>query len=218
MMVPGSFFQRWRPERARPGDGAADDPAAEREAMEETSLRLSSALVIAFDARDPGLDIVGHSSRVARLAEDLARGMGLSERDVEVLARAAQLHEIGMISVPQELLERPSQLSPEELARVRFQAVVGAEIVRAAYDDRTAVLIERQYLDYAWLARTTQLAPTELLLSGILRVADVLDAVSRPRPYQDPMPAERQREVLRSGMGSRFHPLVVHSGLHMLHN
>lgn len=212
------FFHRWRGE-TRVSSGRARSAVTElRETMEETSLRLSSALVIAFDARDPEMEIVAHSSRVARLAEEIAQRVGLSEGEREVVARAAQLHEIGMISVPLELLQRPSPLSANELARVRFQATVGAEIVRSTYDARTALLVARQYDDYAALAAAGEVEAADLLLAGILRVADVIDAVTSPRPYQDPMPRSRQVEVLRTGLGSKFHPLVVHSGVQLLTN
>lgn len=185
------------------------------EELGSTQRTMVRTLVYALDARNPQLEIIEHSALVSRLASLIAERVGVTEGDRYLLRSAAQLHEIGMLTVPAELLVRSAPLTRAELERVRSQAAVGAEIVRAAHHPRVALLVENQYLDYRELQRDPRIGPRDLLLAGILRVADVITAVTWPRPYQDPMPASVRDEVLRSGAGTRFHPLAVHFALQL---
>lgn len=185
------------------------------EELGSTHRTMVRTLVHALDARNPELEIIEHCALVSRVAALIAKRVGISEGDDYILRSAAQLHEIGMLTVPGELLMRSAPLTRAELARVRAQAAVSAELVRAAHHPRIALLVENQYVDYRELQRDTRCGPRDLLLAGILRVADVISAVTWPRPYQDPMPASVREEVLRSGAGTRFHPLAVHFALQL---
>lgn len=161
--------------------------------------------------------IVAHSQRVADLVGAIAELVEVPPAEQERLRLAAQLHEIGMVGVPSDLLTRQTRLSPAELESVRAQARVGAEMVRVSHHPETARLIERQYDDYRYLRRST-LDSRELLLAGILRIADVYDAMVAPRPYQEPVPEARRRQVLRIGSGTKFHPAAVFALLHLVDN
>jgi response regulator RpfG family c-di-GMP phosphodiesterase len=218
----GRYLHRWGPDSRRLRRGRATDleeggeNERQRELTEETALRLSSTLVIAFDVRDAGSTVAAHSGRVARIAGRVSEALGLPRAATETVTRAAQLHEIGMIAVSPELLARAGPLDDGELARVRDQARVGSEIVRATHDPLTSRLVAWQYADFAALRRSGEAEDGELLLAGILRVADVLDAVANPRPYQDPMERVRRTELLLSGTGTRFHPVAARCGLELL--
>ncbi|MBV9775340.1 MAG: HD domain-containing protein [Gemmatimonadetes bacterium] len=170
---------------------------------------LAAALTFALYGIEPRLHVGPHCARVARLVARLARDAGVQGADFRSLVRAAQLHEVGMVAVPVELLENPAPLPPEQLARVRAQAWIGAEIVRKTEDDLTAWLIRHQYTDYRELLDRFPASRRELLLAGLFRVADVTDALTVPRPYQKSLPEERRRDVLFSGAGTRFHPDAV---------
>lgn len=182
---------------------------------EDTQVDLAAALTFSLYGVEPRLHVARHCARVARLVSRLARAAGVEGEDYRALVRAAQLHEIGMIAVPVELLENPAPLPAEQLARVRAQAWIGAEIVRKTEDDLTAWLIRHQYTDYQELMERFPESSRELLLAGLFRVADVMDAITEPRPYQKRLPEERRRDVLFSGLGTRFHPGAVHSLLQL---
>lgn len=169
---------------------------------------MAAALAQALEGRATTSQIVAHSRRVARVACAIGDMVGLEADELDRLRRAAQLHEIGMVGVPAQLLTRKAGLSPAELAQVRAQARVGAEIVNAAHGSATARLVERQYDDYT-AVRAETADTRELLLTGLLRVADVFDAMTAPRPYQSPLPEHQWRQVLRLGSGSKFHPAAV---------
>lgn len=191
------------------GRRSASPRTAVHDELARTESTLSTALVFGMQVRDSQLGVVDHSARVALVAERIARKMGVSEADRYLLTLAARLHELGMFAVPQELLCRPAPLSTQELRQVRAQAGISAEVARLVHPPRVVGLIEHQYEDYREVARARRLEERDLLLAGILRVADVFAAVTWPRPYQDPMPAPFREELLRSGAGTLFHPLAV---------
>jgi putative two-component system response regulator len=157
-----------------------------------------------------------HCRRVAALAAAMGELLRLSAAELERLEAAAALHEAGMGTLPEELLHGPRPLSDGERERVRAAARRGADDLRAAAaDPAVALLVERQYADYRELREEGELGPPERLLAGILRLADVSDALARPRPGADPLPAWRRAEVLQAGAGTRFHPLAVHAMLRL---
>lgn len=175
----------------------------------ETELEIASALTFALRVREPYTHVVEHSARVTMLVDWIAPAVGLDSGEQEDLRRAARLHEMGMAAVPLELLLKRSPLSRQELERIRAQAWIGAEIARATHEPRTARLIENQYVDHSELRRRVPEGSRDLLLAGVLRVADVIDAILHPRPYQEPHPREYCLGVLRHGTGSKFHPGAV---------
>lgn len=190
----------------RIGDDERPEEGLDRE-IEGTHATISRTLEYGIQTRDAQLHVLEHSTRVSLVASTIARQIGLRESQEYFVRVAAQLHEVGMFTVPPELLARRAPLSREELAMVRMQAKISAGVARVAHPPQVVRLIENQYADYQGLRET--LSPTELLLAGIFRVADVLVAVTWPRPYQDPLPWSRFAEMLHSGAGSRFHPEAV---------
>ena len=163
----------------------------------------------AMDSVDERLGLVEHSARVASLAGWLGERCGISEADDYILRTAAHLHEIGMVAVPSELLERRAPLSEGELESVRMQAEISARVARPVHHPRIVELIRRQYQDHGVLRQEELLSPRDLMLAGIFRVADVMVAVTWPRPYQDPLSWEWVRNFFGSESGTRFHPEAV---------
>lgn len=182
----------------------------ERERTHQTILRTVS---FGLEVREAELEIVEHCALVSILCGSLGRLVDLPESEAYVLQTAAQLHEVAMFAVPAELLLKSTPLSPEELETVRRQAKASAELAAIMHHPRVARLIEHQYDDYA--ALSDRLPESDLLLAGILRVADVVAAVTRPRHYQDPLPLEARALMLESGAGTRFHPLAVRCALQL---
>lgn len=204
-MEDGNLLERWMPF----GESLGAPHRDLRRAAGETRMAMVESLVVALRNRDDDLQLTNHCARVASLAEVIGRVVGLSEDLCRALRAAAQLHEIGMLTVPLELLQKPGPLANDELGLIRAQARLGAEIVRSVHGDLVASLVEHQYRDLEDLHRLLPLDGAELLMAGILRAVDVFDTVTYPRPYQAPLRGDSRAELFRSGAGSKFHPRIV---------
>jgi response regulator RpfG family c-di-GMP phosphodiesterase len=166
------------------------------------------ALALTIAARDRYMQ--GHCERVADICRRVAVSLNVSDDDVNLLVQSAQLHEIGKVSVPVELLQKTEPLTPEELDRIRSHPAVGAGIVAAVPTlRRLAPLVEHQGTDHCELAGHVSPITPEFLLIGILRVVDAWDAMTSDRSYRQALPRAYWEPFLRAGAGTRFHPQAV---------
>jgi response regulator RpfG family c-di-GMP phosphodiesterase len=163
----------------------------------DTQMEMSSALMYCVEMREHQFQTVSHCARVAITARWLAQQAGVRG---------------------DQLVKKKGPLTAEELGRIRSQARIGAEIARTMQRPLAALMIEHQYTDYATLERKFSPDSLEFLLIGILRVADVFDAMMRPRPYQSPLPENRRLEIIRAGAGTKFHPEAVEALMHVRGN
>src|SRR5688500_17530849 len=170
----------------------------------DVQLEMGSALVFGLDQRNTSLRFIEHCARVSDLVSRLADAFSLQDSERADLDAAARLHEVGMISVPAELIETPAPLDDSSLARLRSQASVGAEILRPTHSSRTCMLVEQQYTDFDEIRLRFRPGSRELLLAGILRAADALDTMLHPRPYQADLDPMVTPQILRSGRGTNF--------------
>lgn len=184
----------------------------------DTQMEMANTLAYCVEMREDQFQTVSHCARVAMTARWLAQQAGIRGAQLEDVQFAARMHEIGMVAIPSRLVKKKGPLTPEELDRIRSQARIGAEIARTMQRPLAALMIEHQYTDYATLERRFSPDSLEFLLIGILRVADVFDAMMRPRPYQSPLPENRRLEILRDGAGTKFHPDAVEALLHVRGN
>lgn len=188
----------------------ASNPAqAFNESILHTRRVASTAILADLEARNEKLGLFGHSTRVAEIADKLAQRFDLPSEARLDLTTAARLHELGMIAVPQNLVDSPEILPPETIARIRSQAYFSAEIARATQNDRTVRLIEEQYTEFRLLKARFRQNTEDLLLASILHVVDAFDAVTFPRPYQQDVPEKARLDGILLGQGTLFHPAVV---------
>jgi len=183
-------------------------------AMNEMQRETVKALAATVAARDPFMH--GHATRMAELCRRVGAELCLGEAQIGLLETAALLHEIGKASVPLELLHKTAPLSSDELERIRAHARVGADIVRGVPAlASVAPLIEHQGTDHAELGAHLEPGSAEFLLAGVLRVADVWDAMVSARSYRGAMTREYCEATLRAGAGTRFHPGAVEAVLRL---
>jgi PAS domain S-box-containing protein len=142
------------------------------------------AMVMAVEARDPYT--AGHQRRVARLSTAIAEEMGLSPDVVDGVRYASVIHDIGKISVPAEILSKPTRLSAPEIGLVRTHPQSGFDILKDIdfpWPIATIILQHHERLDGS--GYPMGLKGNDILLEArILGAADVVDALASHRPYR----------------------------------
>jgi len=173
-----------------------------------------ASLIEAVGAKDPYTR--WHSRRVSRYAQAIARGLGLSARDQGEVALAGELHDVGKIGVPDELLHKTGPLTREERYRLLDHTVIGEQILEPLLGDRPAVLAGVRW-HHEWMDGSGypdglegQCIP---LIPRILAVADAFDAMTSARPYRPPLARQVALAELRQGVGTQFDPECVRAFL-----
>jgi len=191
---------------ARTADLAAAN-AALLDAQYETLDRLARAA----ESRDD--DTGQHTQRVGAVAALLARSLGGATEAVRRIERAAILHDVGKIGIPDGILLKPGPLTGDEFARMQTHTIAGAAILAGSDHDllRLAEVIALSHHErWDGSGYPQRLAGEAIPLPGrIVAVADVFDALTHTRPYKPAWPPEQAlAEVVRQS-GRQFDPQVV---------
>ncbi|MCI5893476.1 MAG: HD-GYP domain-containing protein, partial [Clostridiales bacterium] len=199
----------------------------ENPALEELN-HYHSEMVLGFATLMEGKDdnTGGHIRRTARyvklLAEELSeRGYYadiLTKDYIENLYKAAPLHDIGKISVPDSILQKPGRLTDEEFTVMKQHTVNGGKIIQDTFwhlgDDEYNTMAYQVALCHheKWngTGYPNGLKGNEIpLCARIMAIADVFDAVSEKRCYRDSMPLDKCFEIIKNGIGSDFEPILA---------
>ncbi|MEA2312491.1 MAG: hypothetical protein QOE28_2459 [Solirubrobacteraceae bacterium] len=166
-------------------------------------------LLQALYEREP--DLRGHVGRVAELAAATAALLGLDRDERERIARAAELHDVGKMAVPDAILAKPGPLDEREWAFMRQHTIVGERILRAAPAlGHVAPLVRASHEHYDGTGYPDRLAGEEIPLGArIVAVCDAYHAMTTDRPYSPAhTPAAALAELDRCA-GVQFDPAVV---------
>jgi HD-GYP domain-containing protein (c-di-GMP phosphodiesterase class II) len=164
-------------------------------------------LAVVFEARD-GFSH-GHSDRVARHAQRIARRLGLPEDEVERIEAAAAVHDVGMLRVPSAVLAKEN-LTSEERALVECHPVDGAERVAAVSDPATAALVRHHHERVDGRGYPDGLAGEQIPLGArIIAVADRFDELVSPRRGQASSSRRNALDELSARSGSELDATVV---------
>ncbi|MBN2070361.1 MAG: HD-GYP domain-containing protein [Candidatus Krumholzibacteriota bacterium] len=177
--------------------------------MRETHINTVAALTSAIDASDPFTH--GHSYRVSRYALRIAREMGMTTKDMEMLEYAALLHDIGKIAVKNEILLKVGPLTDEEWKSLRAHPQIGAEIVeKLKFLNEAGKVVRAHHERPDGSGYPNGLKEDDIPLAAhILNVVDAFDAMTSDRPYRKALPVERVLEELETYKGRQFHTKVT---------
>jgi HD-GYP domain-containing protein (c-di-GMP phosphodiesterase class II) len=187
-------------------------------------VRSIQQLAVAFDGtlaalsemterRDPYT--AGHQNRVGILSGMIATRLGLDEETVQLIRRSAEVHDIGKVAVPTEILTRPGRLSSVEYDMVKTHCDVGHDIL-------TRAGLPWPIADVAWQHHERAngsgypraLSNDEICLPArIVAVADVVEAMTNHRPYRPGLGLDEALAEIRVGAGTRYDPLVAQTCL-----
>jgi putative nucleotidyltransferase with HDIG domain len=184
--------------------------------LRELNIGTLAALARAIDAKSPWT--AGHSERVTSMALEIGREMGLSQAALDIINRGGLLHDIGKIGVPAAILDKPSRLTPEEMAQVRAHVEIGGRILEpipGLQECMPIVLEHHEWINGGGYPRG--LKGDEISLnSRIVAVADCYDALVSERPYRGGMPLDRVLKILQEGTGKQFDPEVMSAFLRVI--
>jgi HD-GYP domain-containing protein (c-di-GMP phosphodiesterase class II) len=166
-------------------------------------------LLSALTERNPELS--GHLSMVGELAERTARHLGLVREDVETVRQAAELHDVGKVAIPEDILRKPGPLTEEEWGFVRRHTLAGERILSAAPAlSQVARLVRASHERWDGAGYPDALAGEAIPLGArIVAVADAFDAMTSDRPYRRAISHREALAELRRCAGTQFDAAVV---------
>jgi putative nucleotidyltransferase with HDIG domain len=198
-----------RGRRSRPlvGDLRASEIVASEEAFLGARVR---ALMVTLAAKDTSTE--EHTRRVATLAVEIGEQMGLSRSRLRSMAIGGLLHDIGKLSVPDPILQKPGPLDDDEFAVIKTHPERGRELLEelGGFDESVTrlVLDHHERLDGRGYPRGLHADDLDLA-TRILAVCDVYDALVSPRVYRDAWPVEKAIAHLQCEAETSFDPRCV---------
>jgi HD-GYP domain-containing protein (c-di-GMP phosphodiesterase class II) len=137
--------------------------------------------------------------------------MNLDAEEVERIAAAALLHDIGKVAVPDSILSKPGELNDEEWDVMRRHSVVGERILRAVPGlGPVARMVRHGHERFDGTGYPDGLRGEEIPLgSRIVLACDAYDAMTSPRPYRDALTHEQAVAELIAGTGTQFDARIV---------
>jgi putative two-component system response regulator len=189
------------------------DDAVRARTAELEEARLESLTILAAVSEYHDDDTHQHTQRVGTMAARLAEALGMPTSFVAQIRRAAPLHDLGKVAIPQQILLKPGPLTDEEREEMKRHVQFGAKMLATA---RSPVLRLAAELAVSHHERwdgngyLTGLAGEDIPLSGrITSVADVFDALTHARPYKPAWERDRALDEIASQAGRQFDPAVV---------
>jgi len=168
-----------------------------------------ASLILTQEAKDPYYR--GHSTRVTQYSMLIARKLGLSRAELDVLERAAILHDIGKIGISDILLTKVEKLTSQEMDEIRRHVELSDSILKPLqFLKNERVFIRQHHERYDGKGYPDKLRNEEILLgSKILAISDFYDAVSSDRPYRRALSQKEILEELKKNRGIQFDPKLA---------
>jgi len=196
--------------------GAAIENARTYKKVRRTYIGIVKSLVNAIDARDHYTK--EHSENVARYAVKIAKQMDLSQELTNTIEQACQLHDIGKIAIPDAILNKPGNLTPQERKVIETHSTRGAQILKPLdFLKDVAELVEQNHERYDGKGYPHGLKKTQIRLGArILAIADAYDTMVSQRPYRRPMAQDEAIQELIRNKNKHFDAKVVNAFLKVL--
>jgi putative two-component system response regulator len=196
-----------------------DKKVRERTAeLEATQLEILERLALAAEYRDD--DTGEHTQRVGKTAALIAEALDWQAGAIELISRAAPLHDVGKIAISDSILLKPGRLTPEEFERMKLHTELGARILSGGQfplmqlAEQIARTHHERWDGKGYLGLCGEAIP---IAGRIVAVADVFDALTSERPYKRAWTRPDAIEEIQRQSGRQFDPRVVEAFLKVVH-
>jgi diguanylate cyclase (GGDEF)-like protein/putative nucleotidyltransferase with HDIG domain len=159
--------------------------------------------------RDPY--VLGHSKQVSCFATAIAKGMKLSDAQIQLIRKGALLHDIGKLGIPEEILQKPSRLTAAEYEIMKCHPTLGADLVEKSPALRPLVPIIRHHHEFFnGRGYPDKLKGNQIPIEArIVALADAVEAMSSERPYRNAFDIPAVINEINRCAGSQFDPVIV---------
>jgi putative two-component system response regulator len=185
--------------------------------LEGAQFEIIERLAKAAEFRD---DNTGqHTERVGQMAALIAKQIGLPDSQVSLIRRAAPLHDVGKIGIPDKILLKLGKLTTDEFTLVKTHTTIGARILSGS---RFPILRLAEEIAFShherWDGDGYAMIPGDSIpLPGrIVAIADVFDALTQQRPYKDAWPVDHAISEIEQQRGRQFDPKLVDAFLRII--
>jgi diguanylate cyclase (GGDEF)-like protein/putative nucleotidyltransferase with HDIG domain len=179
------------------------------EQIASLNMRTIEALALAIEAKDHTTHT--HLQRVRTYAIEIAKVLGLDEEQIEALRAAALLHDIGKLAVPEQIINKPGKLTPEEFEKMKVHPIVGAEILeRVAFPYPVSPIVRSHHERWDGSGYPEGLSGEGIPIGArILAAVDCLDALASHRQYRPALPLAEAMAKVKEKSGTWFDPRIV---------
>lgn len=182
--------------------------------LEATQVEILERLALAAEYRD---DTTGqHTKRVGETAAQIGEALGWQTREIELIRRAAPLHDVGKIAISDLILLKPGRLTTEEFERMKMHTELGARILSGGqfplmqWAEQIARTHHERWDGTGYIGLCGEAIP---MAGRIVAVADVFDALTSERPYKSALTQNEAIEEIQRQSGRQFDPRVVEAFL-----
>jgi putative nucleotidyltransferase with HDIG domain len=188
----------------------------QRESLRLLTHETAIALAEAIESRDPYTG--DHCARLAHFASLTAASLQLDAREREMIRLGAALHDIGKITVPDNILKKPDKLTPDEYAIIKQHCYSGGQICkRVSFLRSVYPIVYHHHERFDGRGYPDGIARNSIPLGArIVSVVDAYDAMTSDRTYRKAMPRAEAEAILRDGAGSQWDPQMVETFLSSL--
>jgi putative nucleotidyltransferase with HDIG domain len=172
-------------------------------------------MVSAVEMRDPYTS--GHQTRTADIARSIAMEMGLSREQIDGIRLAGSVHDIGKLSIPAEILSKPTKLTDLEYSLIKEHSRVGYEMLKNVESPwPLAQIVYQHHERMNGSGYPRNLKGDEILMEArIMAVADVVESMASHRPYRPALGIEAALEEIEKNKGILYDPAVADACLRL---
>jgi diguanylate cyclase (GGDEF)-like protein len=181
--------------------------------LRDSSMASIRPLIAAIDLRDA--NTASHSEKTAEYAVAIGQKLGFSTQKLALACKAALLHDVGMIAIPDHLLAKPSSLTPEEMETMQRHVELGSRtLLQSPQLAPVAEIVRAHHERFDGAGYPDGLSGEGIpMIARVIAVADTLDAMTSDRSYRAAMRLDEAAEVLIEQSGKQFDPAVVEAAV-----